>query len=103
MMLLNNESKTGAATGTGFDYFAINRSRLTLPGPVNSNTKNTMRNIPAASPLPKKSPPKAENKATDMAITNGIQASLVNKPMITNAAQKNSAKTTRANDVVEPI
>ena len=60
-------------------------------------------NNPAASPLPKKSPLCAENKATDMAMTRGIQASLVNSPMTTNAAQKNSANITSANDVVEPI
>jgi hypothetical protein len=86
----------------GSDYLVINLSKLTLPGPVNNNVKKAIKNIPAASPFPKKSPPMAENKATAMAITNGIQASLVNKPMITKAAQKNSAKTTRANDVVEP-
>lgn len=84
-------------------YFAINLSKLAFPGPVTSNTKKTMRNIPAASPLPKKSPLFAENSATDIAITNGMQASLVNKPSMINAAQKNSAKTTSANDVVEPM
>lgn len=85
------------------NYFAIKRSRLTFPGPVNSSTKNTVINSPAASPLPKKSPLCAENNATDIAMTKGIHASLVKRPMITNAAQKNSAKTTRANDVVEPM
>jgi hypothetical protein len=102
MIRSNNESKAGVAIGTGFDYLAINRSRLTFPGPVISNTKNATRYNPAASPFPKKSPPIAENKATDIAINSGIQANLVNKPSIINAAQKNSAKTTRANDVVEP-
>lgn len=85
------------------NYLVINLSKLTLPGPVSSKVKKTIRNSPAASPFPKKSPPMAENNATDMAITSGMQARRVNKPSITNAAQKNSAKTTRANDVVEPM
>lgn len=38
-----------------------------------------------------------------MAIIKGIVASLVNSPRITNAAQKNSANTTSASEVVEPI
>ena len=38
-----------------------------------------------------------------MAMINGIVASLVNNPRITNAAQKNSANTTNAREVVEPI
>ena len=38
-----------------------------------------------------------------MAITSGIAASRVNKPSTMNRAQKNSAKTTKAAVMVEPI
>ena len=85
------------------NYFPTNLSRLTFPGPVKSKTTKTIRNKPAASPFPKKSPLLAEKSATDIAITSGMDASLVNKPITINAEQKNSAKMTRANDVVEPM
>lgn len=38
-----------------------------------------------------------------MAIIKGMVASLVNNPRMTNAAQKNSANTTSASEVVEPM
>src|SRR5215216_793930 len=103
MMILKSKLKNGERTCTGFDYLPINLSKLTLPGPVNNRVKKQTRNKPASSPFPKKSPLFAEKRATDMAMISGIQASRVNKPSMINAAQKNSAKTTRAKDVVEPI
>ena len=81
----------------------MNLSKLTLPGPVNSKVTKQARNKPALSPTPKKAPLCAKNRATDMDIIRGIQAKRVNNPRIINAAQKNSANTTKDRDVVEPI
>jgi len=53
--------------------------------------------------LPKKSPWCATNNATDIVMINGIQASLVKRPSIINAAQKNSAKIASDKDALEPI
>jgi len=84
-------------------YFPTILSKLILPGPVKSKTKKTIRNNPAASPLPKKSALWAENKATDIAMMSGTHANRVNSPMMIKAAQKNSAKTTSASEVVGPM
>jgi hypothetical protein len=40
--------------------------------------------------------------AIDITITSGTVTSLVNKPITTNKAQKNSAKMHNINDVVDP-
>ena len=42
------------------------------------------------------------NKATNIAITKGMQANLVNNPSIKSMAQKNSAKITNTRDTVLP-
>jgi hypothetical protein len=65
--------------------------------------KKHTRNKADSSPLPNMAPLSEKNKATDMAIINGMVANLVNNPNIINAAQKNSANTTKANEVVDPI
>ena len=43
------------------------------------------------------------NSATDMLMINGIATSLVNKPIVMNKAQKNSAKMDKISEGVEPI
>jgi hypothetical protein len=90
-------------TSPSKNYFPINLSKLTLPGPVNNRTTKQVRNKPALSPLPKNSPLCAKNKATDMAMMSGIAANRVNSPRIIKAAQKNSANTTMDKEVVDPI
>jgi hypothetical protein len=102
-MLLKNQLRTGGLIYTVPDYFTRKRSRLTLPGPANNKVAKHARNKPASSPLPKKSPWCATNNATDIVIINGIQASLVKRPSIINAAQKNSAKIASDNDALEPM
>ena len=43
------------------------------------------------------------NSATDMLMINGIATSLVNKPIVRNKAQKNSAKMDKMREGVDPI
>lgn len=76
---------------------------LTLPGPHKRITRKQRRNKPAWRPSLKISPWLTLKSATDIEMTNGIAASLVNNPRTINILQKNSAKITRDKDMVLPI
>ena len=78
-------------------------STLTFPGPTNNRTKYAVKNNAGVMPLPKTSPLNTLNKATDMVMISGMEANLVNNPSIRKSEQKNSAKTTSASDMVDPI
>ena len=77
-------------------------STLAFPGPISKIAKNAPRYNAAISPLPKKSALCTLNKATDMQMMIGTEASLVNKPITMNKPQKNSANTTSNKEIVLP-
>jgi hypothetical protein len=85
------------------NYLLAIPSTLALPGPHSSNVRNPAKNNAAVSPVSKKSILWTLNRAIDILITNGIDTSLVNKPIVINKAQKNSAKMDKTRDDVEPM
>ena len=78
-------------------------STLTLPGPHNTSVRKPAKKSVAFSPILKKSMWWTLNSATDMLTINGIATSLVNKPIVINKAQKNSAKMDKISEGVDPI
>ncbi len=78
-------------------------STLALPGPHSSNVRNPAKNNVAFSPVSKKSILWTLNKAIDILINKGIATSLVNKPIVINKAQKNSAKIDNTREDGEPM